>query len=130
MKQHILNGVVAVSGATFSYLFGGWTSVLELFFFIIILDYVSGLGAAIISGQGLSSAVGFKGLIKKFALVAIVALSHKLDVALGTQVIMYGSIYFFIANELISILENYGRMNLPLPNHLKKIIHTLKSKGE
>lgn len=130
MKQHIFNGTVAVLGAIFSYLFGGWTPLLGLFFFVIVLDYLSGLGAAVVSGQGLSSAIGFKGLVKKFALVAIVALSNQLDKVMGTDVIMYGSIYFFIANELISIVENYGRMKLPLPPYIKSIIRVLKSKGE
>jgi toxin secretion/phage lysis holin len=130
MKQNILNAVVAVLGALVSYLFGGWTPLLGLFFFVIVLDYLSGLGAAIISGQGLSSSIGFKGLVKKFAIVAIVALSFQLDVVLGTAVIMHGSLYFFICNELISIIENYGRMGLPLPPALKRIIHVLKKKGE
>jgi len=130
MKQNILNGAAAVIGALVSYFFGGWTPLLGLFFFVIVLDYMSGLGAAVISGQGLSSSIGFKGLIKKFAIVAVVALSHQLDLVLGTSVILYGSIYFFICNELISIVENYGRMGLPLPPQLKRIIHVLKQKGE
>lgn len=128
MKQQILNGAVAICGALISYLFGGWTPLLGLFFFVIVLDYISGLGAAVVTGQGLSSSIGFKGLVKKFALVAIVALSHQLDTVLGTQVIMYGSIYFFICNELISIMENYGRMGLPMPPVLKKVILVLKNK--
>ena len=125
MKQHFFNSIVGVICA---YLFGGWTPVLGLLFFVIVLDYISGLGAAIISGEGLSSRVGFKGLIKKFAIVAIVALSYRLDEVLGTAVIMYGSIYFFVANELISIMENYGRMGLPLPPTIKKIISIFRNK--
>jgi toxin secretion/phage lysis holin len=128
MKQNILNATVAVLGALVSYLFGGWTPLLSLFFFVIVLDYLSGLGAAIISGQGLSSSIGFKGLIKKFAIVAIVALSFQLDIVLGTSVIMYGSLYFFICNEIISIIENYGRMKLPLPSIAKNIMKILKEK--
>jgi toxin secretion/phage lysis holin len=128
MKQNILNATVAVLGALVSYLFGGWTPLLSLFFFVIVLDYLSGLGAAIISGQGLSSSIGFKGLIKKFAIVAVVALSFQLDIVLGTSVIMYGSLYFFICNEIISIIENYGRMKLPLPSIAKKIMKILKEK--
>ena len=128
MKQHILNGIVALLGGAITFLFGGWSALLSLFFFVIVLDYLSGIGAAVISGQGLSSAVGFKGLIKKFATVAIVALSHQIDGVMGTDVIMYGSLYFFIANELISIVENYGRMGLPLPQRLKGIIKVLKER--
>jgi len=102
--------------------------LLNLFFFVIVLDYISGLSAAIISGQGLSSAIGYKGLIKKFLIVCVIALSHQIDKVMGTDLIMYGSLYFFIANELISIIENYGRMGLPLPQRLKGVIKVLKEK--
>jgi toxin secretion/phage lysis holin len=128
MKQSILNGAASVFGVLLSYFFGGWTPLLGLFFFVIMLDYLSGLGAAVISGQGLSSSIGFKGLIKKFAVVAVVTLSHQLDLVLGTTLIMYGALYFFICNELISIVENYGRMGLPLPPTIKQAIHILKNK--
>ena len=128
MKQHLLNSSVAVIGAIVSFMFGGWTALLSLFFFVLILDYVSGLGAAIISGQGLSSAIGYRGLVKKFFMVLIIALSHQIDRVMGTDMIMYGSLYFFIANELISIVENYGRMGLPLPQRLKGIIKVLKER--
>ena len=128
MKQHLLNGFVAIIGTIISFMFGGWTALLSLFFFVIILDYISGLGAAIISGQGLSSAIGYRGLVKKFFMVLIIALSHQIDRVMGTDVIMYGSLYFFIANELISIVENYGRMGLPLPQRLKGIIKVLKER--
>lgn len=128
MRQHIFNGTAALLGGAITFLFGGWSSLLSLFFFIIILDYLSGIGAATITGQGLSSSIGFKGLVKKFATVAIVALSHQIDKVMGTDLIMYGSLYFFIANELISIVENYGRMGLPLPQRLKGIIKVLKER--
>jgi len=128
MKQHLLNSCVAVIGAIVSFMFGGWSALLSLFFFVLILDYVSGLGAAIISGQGLSSAIGYRGLVKKFFMVLIIALSHQIDRVMGTDMIMYGSLYFFIANELISIVENYGRMGLPLPQRLKGIIKVLKER--
>jgi toxin secretion/phage lysis holin len=128
MKQHLLNSCVAVIGAIASFMFGGWSALLSLFFFVLILDYASGLGAAIISGQGLSSAIGYRGLIKKFFMVLVIALSHQIDRVMGTDMIMYGSLYFFIANELISIVENYGRMGLPLPQRLKGIIKVLKER--
>ena len=128
MKQQILNGIVAFLGGALTFLFGGWSALLNLFFFVIVLDYISGLSAAIISGQGLSSAIGYKGLIKKFLIVCVIALSHQIDKVMGTDLIMYGSLYFFIANELISIIENYGRMGLPLPQRLKGVIKVLKEK--
>jgi toxin secretion/phage lysis holin len=109
-------------------MFGSWSELLSLLFFVIILDYLTGIGGAIITKKGLNSSIGFIGLIKKFAIVLIVALSYQIDKSLGINGIMQGTIYFFMANELISIVENYGKMNLPLPPQIKKIIETLKEK--
>jgi len=83
--------------------------------------------AAIIE-KNLSSAIGYKGLIKKFGMVLVVALANQLDQFTGQNVIMIGAIFFFIANELVSITENYGRIGLPLPPQLKNIIKILREK--
>lgn len=128
MKQTILNGSVSIIGSLATYVFGGWSDLLTLFFFVLVLDYVSGISASLIEGKGLSSAVGYKGLIKKFAVVSIIVLASLMDKALQSNVIMSGAIYFFLANELISIVENYGRMGLPLPNQIKNVISVLKNK--
>jgi toxin secretion/phage lysis holin len=128
MKQIAANSGIAFVGSILTYLFGGWSQLLALLFFIIIADYITGLMASIIEGKGLSSAIGYKGLIKKFGIVLLVALGYQLDKNLGTDVIMAGTIYFFLANELISIVENYGRMGLPLPPQITNVIKVLRDK--
>lgn len=94
-----------------------------------MIDYVTGLAASIKEGKGLSSKIGFWGLAKKGLMLLVVILAHRLDVLMGTNVIMIGSIYFYLANELISVTENYGRLGLPLPNWIKEIIAIFKQKG-
>jgi toxin secretion/phage lysis holin len=129
MKQNIISSATAITGGMIAFMMGEWSQLLTLFLFIVVLDYVSGLGASIVEGKGLSSAVGYKGLIKKFAVILIIALAHQIDKALGMEMIMSGAIYFFLANELISVIENYGRMGLPLPPQIKKVIQILKEKS-
>lgn len=46
----------------------------------------------------------------------------------GTDVLETGAIYFYLANELISITENYGRLGLPMPDKLRRMIAVLKNK--
>lgn len=128
-NQLVFNTSAGVAGAMITYLFGGWSPLLGLLLFVIILDYASGIAAAVIEGTGLNSEVGLKGLIKKFAMVAIVALAYRIDVVMETDIIMAGAVWFFVANELISITENYGRMKLPMPDKLKNIIEVLKGRG-
>jgi len=48
---------------------------------------------------------------------------------MGTQnIVRDAAIYFYIANELLSILENAGEIGLPVPDILKNSIDTLKGK--
>lgn len=127
MKQIAVNSSAGFIGSIIAYLFGEWSQMLMLFFFVIIMDYLTGVMAAIVE-KNLSSAVGYKGLIKKFSMVLLVVLAHQLDKFTGQSIIMTGTIFFFIANELISITENYGRIGLPLPPEIKNVIKMLKEK--
>lgn len=104
--------------------------MLEVLLIAMGIDYLSGVAASIKEGKGLSSEVGFWGLIKKTFMLLSVFIAHKLDTGLGTGWIMTGAIYFWLANELVSLAENYGRLNLPLSEYIKPIISILKQKGE
>lgn len=126
MKQLVINSVGGAVGVIIG-LIGEWTPMLSLFFTVLAIDYVSGVMAAVIEKK-VSSSVGLKGLIKKFAMVLIVVLAHQLDQYAGTHLIQSGVIMFFIVNELISITENYGRIGLPLPPQIKNVIAMLKER--
>ncbi|WP_310191533.1 phage holin family protein [Bacillus sp. 3255] len=119
-----------ITGAAVSYAFGGWSELLSFFLLAIGVDYVTGLVASLKEGKGLNSSVGFWGLAKKAFMLVVVMLAHRMDILLGTDVLMTGAIYFYLANELISITENYGRMGYPMPPKLKEIIQVLKAKGD
>jgi toxin secretion/phage lysis holin len=79
----------------------------------------------------LSSSVGFKGIIKKVTIFIIVAVAHLVDGYLGAGAILINaSIFFYASNELLSIIENSGRIGLPVPTLLKKAVEVLKDKSE
>ena len=120
---------IAFAGSAGTYFFGGWSELISFFLIAIAIDYVTGMLASIKEGHGLSSSVGSWGLAKKGLMLLVVILAHRLDILMGTDVIMIGAIYFYLANELISVTENYGRLGLPLPNKIKDIIAIFKQKG-
>lgn len=128
--QYFFNSVVGAIGLIVSYAFGGWNELLSFFLIAIVIDYITGIGASIKEKQGLSSEVGFWGLIKKTLMIMAVFLAHRADIALNLDVLMYGALYAFIANEVVSIVENYGRLGLPLPNAFKNLITILKGKED
>ena len=112
------------------YLLGGWDIALQTLLIVIVIDYVSGICKAIYNKK-LNSKVGIKGIIKKFAYLLTVALAVELDkITGGTGAIRTLVIYFFVANEGISILENWGGMGLPLPKKLFDTLEQLKNKGD
>lgn len=50
-----------------------------------------------------------------------------IDTVIGdSHLIRDAVIFFYIANELLSIIENAGKTGLPIPDTLKKAVETLK----
>jgi toxin secretion/phage lysis holin len=108
------------------YLLGGWDIALQTLLIVMTIDYISGVSKAIYNKK-LNSKVGIKGIVKKFAYLLTVALAVELDkITGGTGAIRTLVIYFFVANDGISILENLGGMGIPLPNKLKEVLEQLR----
>jgi len=128
--KDIVKYVAAIGGSLVTYLFGGWSALIQILVAFVVIDYVTGVLAAAYHGK-LDSNIGLKGIAKKVFIFVIVACGHLVDGAMGTNnIVRDAAIYFYIANELISILENAGAIGLPVPDVLKNSIDRLKSKDE
>jgi toxin secretion/phage lysis holin len=93
--------------------------VLQCLVTMVIIDYITGVLAAYTTKR-LSSSVGYRGLIKKLCIFLMVAMATVLDSITGgpEPYIRTTVIWFFIANEALSALENMGEMGVPLPGPL------------
>lgn len=124
----IYGGAAALLGAMIAYLFGDWYPLLGILITFVVIDYISGLLAAAYLGK-LSSIVGFHGIAKKGMIFFIVAVAHLSDQIIGLDhIVMSATIYFYLANELISIVENAGEIGLPVPDRIKSMIEILKER--
>lgn len=121
--------VFAAVGGFLVGLFGGWDVALKVLVFFVVLDYVTGLAAAWVE-QKLNSNVGLRGIAKKILLFVPVAVGYWLDVALGAEVFRSLAIFFYIANEGLSILENLGRAGVSIPAPLKAALEQLRDKAD
>ncbi|WP_019123331.1 phage holin family protein [Brevibacillus massiliensis] len=122
--------IVAFGGAAASFLFGGWSMLLNILVAFVAIDYVTGILAAGAEGR-LNSKVGRLGIARKVFTFLMVAIAHLVDTALGEQHILRdAAIFFYLANELLSILENAGRVGLPVPELVKRAVEVLKGKGD
>ena len=117
-------------GAIVGYIFGEWSVLLQILLAFVIIDYISGLLASGVEGK-LSSKVGFKGIAKKLMIFVMVAVGHLIDKALGDgSMIQNAVVFFYLGNELLSILENAGRTGLPVPEQIKNAVDVLKGKSK
>ena len=126
--ENVVKTVVAVGGAAASFLFGGWSSLLSILLAFVVIDYISGILAAGQEGR-LSSEVGLWGIPKKVAIFAVVAVAHLIDTAIGdAHMFRDAAIFFYLANELLSVIENLGRIGVPVPDKLKNAVEVLRQK--
>ncbi len=128
--EHVFKTLIAFCGAAASFLWGGWSSLLSILLAFVVIDYVTGFIAAGVSGK-LNSHVGWKGIAKKVAIFFIVAVAHMVDTALGgNHMFRDAAIFFYLANEVLSITENAGKIGVPIPQGLLNAVEVLKGKGE
>ena len=128
--ENFFKAVIAVGGSIISFLFGGWSSLLTILLAFVVLDYVTGVLAAAKEGK-LNSEVGLWGIARKVAIFAVIAVAHLVDSALGdAHLFRDAAIFFYLANELLSIIENTGRTGVPIPEKLKGAVEVLRGKEE
>ncbi len=129
--------VIGAAGGVITNFFGGWTDDMTTLIIFMAIDLALGFAIAGIwkksdksENGALSSWSAWKGIIRKGALLAVILIAYRLDLALGTQYIKTACIIAFIASEALSIIENLGIMGVPLPTVLTKAVDVLKSKGD
>ena len=126
----IISLVASEAATIFIYVFGGIDVALTCLIVAIVLDYVSGMIKAYNKKQ-LSSKIGFSGILKKIGILILVMLSVLVDRVTGdTGAIRTLVIYYFVANEGLSVLENLGESGIPIPTAIKKALKVLKDQSK
>ena len=128
--KHLINDIGSVILTTTVYLLGGFDIAIQSLLIVIVIDYLTGIASAIYN-KNLSSKIGLKGILKKFSYLCVVALSVVIDNLTGQSgLIRTLVIYFFVANDGLSIIENMAEMNVKLPQKLIDALEQIKKKGE
>lgn len=124
-----LKWCVALVGGLLTTLLGGWDMALKVLVLFVVLDYVTGLVAAYFD-QVLNSKVGFRGIAKKIMLFVPVAVAYWLDMLLGQEILRNLAIFFYIANEGLSMIENLARAGIPFPEQIQDALVQIKGDGK
>ena len=108
---------------------------------VMLIDWITGLAGASATGK-LSSRVGVIGIVKKVCYLALVAVGMVVDYLISSALVSIGIslqinycfgmivTVWLIINELLSILENLGELNIPLPRFLVDVVKSMKDKVE
>ena len=112
------------------YLLGGLDIALQSLLVFIIVDYLTGIAKSYVSSS-LNSQKGLKGIVKKLGILCLVIVANILDHMAGdTGLIRTTIIYYLVANEGLSILENLAQMDIVVPEFLKKRLEQVKQQSE
>lgn len=122
----------AAVGGTLGWYLGGLDGFLYALIAFVVVDYITGVLRAVVEKK-LSSRIGAHGIAKKVAIFLVVGIGHLIDTYLlgGTSApLRTAVIFFYIANEGVSLLENATSIGLPVPEKLKDILVQLHDRED
>lgn len=120
-------GLLAAVCSVCGFVFGDMDGLMTALIALIVMDYISGVVAAI-AEKKLSSSAGAKGIARKVFMLLIVAAANVADISIIGEghVLKSVTAAFYAANECISLIENAGRLGVPVPKKLLDVLEQLK----
>lgn len=129
--------VCGIVGGAIAMALGGWDESVVTLLICMGIDYITGMIVAGVYHESkksengkLDSHAAFKGILKKIMMLAIVAVSYRLDLMLEINYVRNAVVIAFVVNEILSILENAGLMGITYPKALSNALEVLQNKTE
>ena len=129
--EQYLMSIGAVISLVFSVSIGGMDSMIYALIALSIVDYITGMFTAFKTGQW-DSSTGFRGILKKFVIFAVVALCNTIDTAMNMHILRQMAICAYALNEAGSIIENIDRAGYGqyIPDVIRNALARLTEKAE
>ena len=140
-KENIFHSIVTLIVAGVSAYFQIIAIPLIVLTIVMLIDYITGMLSAYVNAE-LSSRKGIVGILKKISYFSLVCVGIAIDYILYSALSQIGiqsdvTMFFgltvtvwLIINELISILENLSKLDVPIPKFLTSVIKKLKTSVE
>ena len=131
MTWHDIQIIITAFGGVIGGFLGGIDGFMYTLIAFVVIDYVTGIMCAIVE-KSLDSEVGARGIFKKVLIFLLVGIANLIDVNVIGQgaILRTAVIFFYLSNEGVSILENAGRLGLPIPTKLKAVLAQLRDDAE
>ena len=95
-----------------------------LFIIIVVMDIISGFAKGLITRK-IDSSIGLVGITKHFVIIGTTLILYPLLDATKFSPVGDTWVVFYITFYLISLVENWGQMGLPLPPMVKDYVKKL-----
>ena len=124
--------LIALWGAVFTfftYLFGAFDPVLHLLVYIMVFDFFTGVLNAAMTYSHQKAVIG---VLTKFMYLLIVGLGARIDATglyaepIARTALAWGVVII----ELGSVVENFDKLGIPVPDFLLKVVSVIQRKGE
>lgn len=126
-----LDKIALVLGLIAGFLFGGWHNLLTALLILQGLDIVTGL---LVGGKdkNINSSVMNAGVKKKIGTWIAIVLAHVIDIVLFDEqpVAQMGIIFVLLGNEGLSLVENLGKLGVPIPEMITKYLIQIRNHGD
>lgn len=108
---------------------GVYDGLLHVLVVFAVIDYITGILRGM-SERRLSSEIGAKGIVKKVAMFSLVGIANLIDAHIvgSEHLVRSATLWFYISNEGISIIENSAALGLPVPTRLTEVLKQIKGK--
>jgi toxin secretion/phage lysis holin len=126
-----LQTAFAAIGGFLGWFLGGLDGFVFALAAFVVIDYLTGVARAIVNKE-LSSAVGARGILKKLLIFTLVGAAHLIDqyVLQNGSAVRSATIFFYLSNEGVSMMENASAIGLPVPDKLKSVLAQLHNHDE
>lgn len=110
---------------------GGWDGNLKALITLMIVDYVTGFLAAF-KEKRVNTDVMFWGGVRKGIVLLVLLVAVLLDGMIGNETPIFRAmtIYFYVAREGLSVLENLGMLGVAYPSFIANALEQIQKRGD
>ena len=115
----------------FSWFLGNRDEPMCTLIIFMAADLLTGIMSSVVNHQFDDNTL-LKGIAKKICILILIGIAHTMDLNLlsGAELLRNPVLFFFISSEGISVCKNATKLEVPIPDRLKKELLRIARKEE